>query len=545
MKKFIYLLCILMLVMPTFGVMAQDEAVLSRLQVYNLTLPQGYGITSVEDLTTMLAEKPATLLLDVRQPEEYEAGHLENSFNVPIRELSQNLNLLPDKSADIVVICQGGGRATLAATALGVLGYENVKILKGGFGAWDAAELPTTTDVFTAEAGEAPEFDAPVFEAVDAYLSNLPEGFGFVSAQNLAPELADNPPILIDVRGMEEWDAGYIDGAQHIWVNEFMSSQDQWPADKDANIVIYCASGYRGSIATVLMNLAGYTNVRNLSGGSNAWTAAGFPLVGGAAAETAEFDMDAYLASYVSSLPGTFNAVRPDELATELADNADLFLVDVRTVDEYAEGFIEGAVNIPLQELTQHLDMLPNLDQNIVVYCGSGHRSAIAMTALNLLGYDNVRSLVGGFGAWKNAELPASMEVTTAEATTAPEFDPSVFELVDNFVTTIPADYFAVKPVDLQMELTQSPPVVIDVRTDSEWQQGYIEGSLHFSLQDFMALEAEWPQDLDTPIVIYDNPTHRSTMAMTMMRLLGYDNVRVLGGGIGAWTSNQLPLVTD
>ena len=43
MKKFIYLLCLLLLVVPTFGVMAQDEAVVSRLQVYNLTLPQGYG----------------------------------------------------------------------------------------------------------------------------------------------------------------------------------------------------------------------------------------------------------------------------------------------------------------------------------------------------------------------------------------------------------------------------------------------------------------------------------------------------------------------
>jgi rhodanese-related sulfurtransferase len=543
MKKFIYLLALLLMVIPSFAVIAQEEAVIGRLQAYNLILPQGYGVTSVEDLTAMLAEKPATLLLDVRQPDEYAAGHLENAFNVPIRELGQKLNLLPDLSADIVVICQGGGRATLAATALGILGYQNVKILKGGYGAWEAAELPTTTEVYTAEAGTAPEFDPVIFEAVDTYLTTLPEGFGFVSPPNLATELAANPPVLIDVRGIDEWNEGYIEGAQNIWINEFMLRQDEWPADKDTAIVIYCASGYRGSIATVLMRLAGYTNVRNLSGGTNAWTAAGLPLVG-TVAEAPEFDLDAYLASYVSSLPGSFNAVRADDLAAELAA-PDFVLVDVRTADEYAEGFIPGAINIPLQELTAHLDLLPNLDQNIVVYCGSGHRSAIAMTALNLLGYTNVRSLMGGFGPWSNAGKPVSQEVPAIEPGTAPEIDLAIYEAVKDFLAAIPAGYYTVKAVDLKVELTENPPVLIDVRTDGEWQQGYIEGSLHLNLSEFMAREADWPQDPATPIVIYDNPTHRSTMAMTIMRLLGYENVRVLAGGTTAWTNDQFTLVTD
>jgi rhodanese-related sulfurtransferase len=547
-KKFILLLCLLLMIAPVFPAVAQSDAVLSRLNVYNLTLPEGYGVTSVEAVAEQIAQNPATLLLDVRQPEEYAAGHLANSFNVPIRELGQNLDLLPDLHADIVVICQSGGRATLAATALGVLGYDHVKILKGGFGAWDAAEMPSTADVFTAEASSAPEIDADVFEAVDTYLSTLPEGFGFVSAQNLAVELAsDAPPIVIDVRSMNEWNGGYIESAQHIWVNEFMGSQDQWPADKDANIVIYCASGYRGSIATVLMNLAGYTHVRNLSGGAGAWTAAGFPLVGAVEAEESAFDLNAYLTSYVSELPGSFNAVRVDDLAAELASDTPPMLVDVRTTGEYADGFIAGAVNIPLQELTQHLDLLPDLEANIVVYCGSGHRSAIAMTSLNLLGYKNVRSLIGGFGAWKTAEQPVSNEVPEMVMGSAPSIEPAVFDVVNNFVTSIPAGYYTVKAIDLQVELTQDTPapVVIDVRTDSEWQQGYIDGSLHMNLSDFMVDEPQWPTDKTTPIVIYDNPTHRSTIAMTLMRLLGYDNVRVLAGGTTAWTSNQLPLVTQ
>jgi len=542
MKKYVYLMILFVFAFPIFSVMAEGEAVINRLEMYNLTLPQGYGIISAEDLTTMLAEKPTTLLLDVRQPEEYEAGHLIASFNVPIRTLSQNLDLLPDLHADIVVICQGGGRATLAATTLGILGYDNVKILKGGYGAWDSAELPTTTEVYTAEQGVAPEFDSVVFEAVDVYLSTLPDGFGFVSSQNLAVEMTQDAPIVIDVRGLEEWNAGYIDGSQHIWINEFMSRQDEWPVDKDTPIVITCASGYRGSIATVMMRMAGYTNVRNLSGGTNAWTSAGFPLVG---AVDDEFDLNSYLTDYVGSLPSNFNAVRVADLVTELSDSTDIMLVDVRTADEYVEGFIEGAVNIPLHELTQQLSLLPNLDQNIVVYCGSGHRSALAMTALNLFGYHNTRSLVGGFGMWTSSGNPMSLDIPSVMAETAPEIDSNIYEVVDNFMTTIPAGYYTVKDIDLKLEMTENPLVLIDVRTDGEWQQGYIEDSIHIPLSDFMARQSEWEQDLHTTIVIYDNPTHRSTMAMMLMRLMGYDNVRALAGGVAAWTKDMLPLVTE
>jgi rhodanese-related sulfurtransferase len=543
MKKFIYLLFLLVFAFPVFTAIADDTpAVIDRLEMYNVTLPQGYGIISTDVLSTMLVEEPAVLLLDVRQPEEYAAGHLEGSFNVPIRTLAQNLDLLPDLHANIVVICKSGGRATLAATSLGILGYDNVKILKGGFGAWDAAEMPTTTDVYTAEIGTAPEFDATVYEAIDTYLTTLPEGYGFVSPQNLAVEMSDNPPLVIDVRGLDEWNAGYIDGSQHIWINEFMSRQDEWPADKDTPIVITCASGYRGSIATVMMRLAGYTNVRNLGGGTNGWTAAGFPLVG---VDTAEFDLNAYLTDYVAGLPGNFNAVRVDDLVTELSTSPDLLLVDVRTADEYAEGFIEGAVNIPLHELTQQLNLLPDLNQNIVVYCGSGHRSALAMTALNLLGYENTRSLIGGFGLWASSGNPTSLDVPPVVAGTVPEIDSNVYDAVDNFLTAIPAGYYTVKDVDLKVELGENPPVLFDVRTDNEWQQGYIEGSLHLPLSDFMTLQSEWPQDMHTAVVIYDNPTHRSTMAMMLMRLLGYDNVRVLAGGTAKWTNDMLPLVTD
>lgn len=544
MKKFLFLFLIAMLVMPVWVATAQDTVIVERLEAYNSSLPKGNGTTSIEDFNTMLMEKEV-VLLDIRQPEEFEVGHIPGSINIPIRELGQNLNLLPDLNADIMVICKVGGRSMLAMTALNVLGYSNARMLKGGYDAWVAAGMETTTEAVVPEAGTAPEIDPVIFEAVDTYLSTLPEGFSIVQAKDVAVELTENPPILIDVRSQEEWDKdGYIEGAQHIWITELMSRRDEWPADKNANIVLYCGGGFRGGIGTVIMELMGYTNVRNMWGGMGAWKAAELPFVGGETVEAAEFSLDQYLADYVSALPETFNAMRVQDLADAIAAGEEMLIVDVRTADEFAEGHIEGSINIPVNELTQSLNLLPNLDQNLVIVCGSGHRSAVAMTALNLLGYTNVRSMMSGISAWTKAELPVTDVVVEAEAGTAPTFAPDVMTVVDGFITDIPQGYYTVRAADLSAELIDNPPVLLDVRTDSEWSNGFIEGATHLQLRDFVASIGEWPQDKAAPIVIYDNPTHRSSMALVLMRLMGYENVRVLGGGVGGWTAAELPLAT-
>lgn len=544
MKKFLFLFLLALMVMPVWVATAQDEAVVARLEAYNGSLPKGYGVTSVEDFNALLAEKEL-VLLDVRQPEEYEAGHIPGSFNVPVRELGQNLNLLPDLNADIMVICKGGGRAMLAMAALNVLGYNNARMLKGGYDAWAGEELPTTTEAFVPEAGAAPEIEPAVLEAVDTYLSTLPEGYSIVAPKDVAVELTENAPILIDVRSQEEWDKdGYIEGAQHIWINELMSRQDEWPADKNANIVVYCAGGFRGGIATVMLELMGYTNVRNLAGGLGGWKAAELPVVGAQPAEAA-FSLDKFLADYVSGLPESFNALRVPDLADAIAAGEDLLIVDVRTAEEYAEGHIEGAINIPVVELTKNLNLLPNLDQNMVTVCRSGHRSAMAMTALNLLGYTSVRSLMGGMNAWTKAELPVTDVAAEVEAGTAPAFVPEVLALVEPFISSIPQTYYAVQVADLSAELIDNPPVLIDVRTDGEWANGYIEGALHFQLRDFVAQMSEWPGDKAAPVVVYDNPTHRSSIALVFLKLMGYENVRALVGGVGAWTAAELPLVNE
>ncbi|MGQ9910740.1 MAG: rhodanese-like domain-containing protein [Candidatus Flexifilum sp.] len=545
MRKWFILLAALLLILPVTGIMAQDDPVEAAVAAFAERLPaEGYGVISVDDFNVLLVEG-SPVLLDVREVAEYEAGHIEGSFNVPIRTLGQNLALLPDPDKTIVVICKGGARAMVAATTLRLLGYRDVRVLAGGYDAWVGAELPTTTEAFLPDAGTAPAVDADVLAAVDAYLSALPQGFGMITAADLAVALVENPPLLIDVRSDAELANGYLEGAQHIWINEFLARRAEWPADKTAEIVVYCQAGYRGAIAMVLMELLGYENVRNLAGGVNAWVNAGQTLVGAQATPEPEFVLEDALADYLASLPETFNAMRVADVAAELAAENDWVIVDVRPADEYAEGHIAGAINIPLPEVTQSLALLPDKEADIIVVCGGGHRSAMTMTALGLLGYENVRSMLSGMTGWANAGNPVVTEPVTVEPGTAPQFDPALFEVVDQFITGIPQDYWVVRAPDLSVELVENPPILIDVRTDGEWANGHLEGAIHIPLDTFMASLDQLPDDLAAPIVVYDNPTHRSSIALVFMRLLGYENVRVLAGGTGAWTNAGFALVTD
>ena len=81
-------------------------------------------------------------------------------------------------------------------------------------------------------------------------------------------------------------------------------------------------------------------------------------------------------------------------------------LIDVREKDEWTEGFIPGARWIPRGFLELRIeDQIPEPSSEIILYCAGGNRSALAARSLAELGYTNVKSMAGGFSAWKRAGL--------------------------------------------------------------------------------------------------------------------------------------------
>jgi rhodanese-related sulfurtransferase len=246
------------------------------------TLPEGFYSTSADKLNAALAEGPV-FIVDVREPSEVEStGYIAGSINIPVRDLLKNLDKLPGTDEKIVVTCASGHRGSFSMMALRLLGYTDVVNLGGGIGAWSKASLALEPGL-PAEATVlgAPEVDAARLAALDAYFTALPEGFNTVKAPDLNTEIAGGTaPFILDVRTEAEKTAdGYIEGSVFLPINALPANLAQLPADKAAPIVVTCKSGHRGGIVMMYLNFLGYTNVRNLGGGMNAWIAAELPVM--------------------------------------------------------------------------------------------------------------------------------------------------------------------------------------------------------------------------------------------------------------------------
>lgn len=88
-------------------------------------------------------------------------------------------------------------------------------------------------------------------------------------------------------------------------------------------------------------------------------------------------------------------------------DGDEFHLVDVREEGEWADGHLPGAVHLGRGVLERDIEeAIPDLDAEIVLYCGGGYRSALAADNLRRMGYRRVASMDGGIRAWRDAGLP-------------------------------------------------------------------------------------------------------------------------------------------
>ncbi|MDF2180086.1 rhodanese-like domain-containing protein [Aliiglaciecola sp. CAU 1673] len=106
--------------------------------------------------------------------------------------------------------------------------------------------------------------------------------------------------------------------------------------------------------------------------------------------------------------------VQVTDLEAQLAHQ--IVILDVREPDEFRQGFIPGAVNLPRGMLEMNLANLPQVkgaetpleelaQMDVYLYCRSGARSALATESMMRMGFTRVYSVDGGFEAWKKADL--------------------------------------------------------------------------------------------------------------------------------------------
>ena len=106
-------------------------------------MPQSAWDISVEELKRLRDERRKFVLVDVREPHEYEICHLDGRL-LPLGQLASRMQELP-KDAHIVVHCRSGGRSAKAVEALRAAGYENAWNVEGGILAWIERIDPSLT----------------------------------------------------------------------------------------------------------------------------------------------------------------------------------------------------------------------------------------------------------------------------------------------------------------------------------------------------------------------------------------------------------------
>jgi rhodanese-related sulfurtransferase len=193
-------------------------------------------------------------------------------------------------------------------------------------------------------------------------------------------DLVEKDAIILDTRRATDFTSGFVPGSVSIGLDGRFAEWAGSLLSFDRTIVLVTESGKERE-SVVRLARVGFDRIAGcLSGGFETWKNAG---------EETDMIVD----------------VGPDELLMDLPFDENLVIVDVRKPAEFAEGHIDGAINIPLNAMIDPGTMA-NLHEsdNLYIHCSAGYRSVIAASLLKRQGFHNLRNVTGGWNEIKDLE---------------------------------------------------------------------------------------------------------------------------------------------
>ncbi len=100
-----------------------------------------------------------------------------------------------------------------------------------------------------------------------------------------------------------------------------------------------------------------------------------------------------------------YTSVKVAEAYDLIKEGGDVYILDVRTRDEYRKGHLRNAKNIPLSDIDKRLSKIPR-NKKVLVYCRDGARSVRAIRRLEVAGYTDLHHMHEGYRIWKKAGHP-------------------------------------------------------------------------------------------------------------------------------------------
>ncbi len=280
--------------------------------------------------------------------------------------------------------------------------------------------------------------------------------------------------------------------------------------------------------------------------------------------EPEEADEFTVVANYIAERLADWTPVTTAEALYENLNDGDdsnnPLILSVRAPDDYAKGHVPGAYNIPWREIAdpENLSHLPT-DQQIVVYCYTGHTGQVAATILRLLGYDAVNLKFGIMGWTDDDEVfgqtrfaePAGYPVETEAHELTETYEPPVWStgetdpvaIVQARAQAFLADWAPVTSAEALYENLNdgdaaNDPFILSVRAPDDYAKGHIQGAYNIPWKSIADMDNLAHLPTDMPIVAYCYTGHTGEVGATVLALLGYDATNLKYGMMG-WTDDS------
>ena len=474
-----------------------------------------------------LLETGSTLaLIDVREHGEYNPAHIPGASSVPRRQLEVRAGrLIPFRGVQVVVCDDTGRRAALAARTLERMGYRRVAVLEGGVNRWASQNLPTEwgMNVPSKDFGEKVEVQ-----------HHVPT----IDAEELARRQRRGEDLLIlDTRTPEEYRRFCIPGGRSAPGGELaLRIHDLLRERPNATVVVNCAGRTRSIIGARVLQRMKLPNIVSLRNGTSGWLLAGLELERGgdrvdlpAPSQEGRAAAEAF-AAQVAGEDGV-RMLTVSELETLMARAVDetVYLVDVRTREEYSAGHIPGFWWFPGGQAVQRADDVAAVRTGIVVFCCDGTaRAAVTASWYRQMGFANVYAVAGGTRAWAAAGRPLASGVD---------------EPIEPLVAEARTRARQISTADLASLLESArPPLTLYVDTSDRFAAGHVPGARWVPRGWLELRVAELAKDPAMAIVVTDEDGHDAVLGAATLIELGYRDVTALAGGTEAWRKEGRPL---
>ena len=221
------------------------------------------------------------------------------------------------------------------------------------------------------------------------------------------------------------------------------------------------------------------------------------------------------------------------EALMQRASSENVYLIDVRTEGEYAEGHIPGFQWSPGGQAVQRSDDLVGVKNGHVIFACDGRvRASVAASWYRQMGFPNVYAVDGGTTAWRDSGRSLTQGQAAEEASGYDE----------GLQDSLPAGYReaqqkveSVSAEGLKSRLDRAAMPVIFVGTSQEFSRGHIPGSRWVSRSWLELRVGEVAPDQAAPVAVVCDNGLNATLAGATLKTMGYRNVLVLENGMQAW----------